>query len=114
MSYTNYLADKPWIPYRYKITLMTAVGFCSAITIRSTFNIALVAMVNFTAVDQINITSDECPGDSDTTNKSTDSSNVSFALIYCLYLLIHVLDSTLVNRINHTYYINPVARTLIS
>ena len=41
--------------------VLASFGFFNAVAMRVNFNIAMVAMVNFTSADQVN-TSDECPG----------------------------------------------------
>ena len=51
-------------------------GFFNAFCVRINFNIALVAMVNFTQANVVNYTSDECP--EPTGNNTTPMSQVKF------------------------------------
>ncbi|CAH1775915.1 unnamed protein product [Owenia fusiformis] len=44
---------------RYVLAIMGFLGFVTAYSLRVNFNVALVAMVNYTTVD--NVTSDDCP-----------------------------------------------------
>ena len=55
------LAEKPWMPYRYKLVLLLFFGFFNAISTRYCFNIAMVAMVNYTEPTTNASSLDHCP-----------------------------------------------------
>ena len=50
--------EPPWFPFRYVLVLLLFFGFFNASATRLCFNIALVAMVNFT--EPLKNVSDEC------------------------------------------------------
>ena len=56
-------------------------GFFNCISMRINFTISLVAMVNYTAVDEVNATSDECPNQGNVTNTTVSQVKVVLILI---------------------------------
>ena len=73
--------------YRYRLAAMAFLGFFNCMAIRFNFNIALVAMVNYTSADAgLNNTSDECP---DWTNGTNTSSIATQVELYSTYLFNH-------------------------
>ena len=67
-------------PQRYRLLVLSFLGFFNLMALRANFNIALVSMVNFTAANSWNHTEDQCPGDLN--NTATENVLLHFPHIY--------------------------------
>ena len=70
------------IPSRYILAIMMLLGFTNAFAQRMVFNIALVAMVNFTQPDTNGTSSDECAANTKPGQNSTIQTPVMYFLTY--------------------------------